>query len=156
MKIMTSYFYQIRNFKPNMIPLSTALFDPSYFHQGRGKNYQFWDKNGVLNGVRAEVFMPGEECEGLCHGPDGCKEKNKTVICPFLKTYYEQLKRLNFNEVMERFKKLENSILSTKSFEDEIIFVLIVYEAPNNPCSERGPLHWWFKDNGYEIEEFKK
>lgn len=28
MKIRTSYFYQIRNFKKNMIPVSTAMWDP--------------------------------------------------------------------------------------------------------------------------------
>lgn len=28
MKIAISYFYQIRNFKKNMIPVSTALYDP--------------------------------------------------------------------------------------------------------------------------------
>ena len=137
-----------------MIPLSTALFDPQYFHQGRGKNYQFWDKNGVLNGLRAEVFMPGEECEGLCHGPDSCKEKGKDS-CPFLDTYYNQLKRLDFNSIMKRFEKLEAAIKSTKNLEEEIIFVLIVYETPKNPCSERGPIHKWFKENGYSIEEFK-
>lgn len=32
MKILISYFYQIRFFKPNMIPLSTAAFDPKWFH----------------------------------------------------------------------------------------------------------------------------
>lgn len=36
MKIYTSYFYQIRFFKPNMIPLSTAKYDPSWFHKGLG------------------------------------------------------------------------------------------------------------------------
>lgn len=34
MKIYTSYFYQIRNFKQNMIPISTCLSDPGaiYYH----------------------------------------------------------------------------------------------------------------------------
>ena len=39
MKIYTSYFYQIRFFKPNMIPLSTAKYDPSWFHKGLGWKY---------------------------------------------------------------------------------------------------------------------
>ena len=46
MKIMTSYFYQIRFFKPYMIPLSTAKWDPKWFHRNQGQNYQFKDKNG--------------------------------------------------------------------------------------------------------------
>lgn len=32
MKILTSYFYQIRNFKPYQIPLSTAISDPAWYH----------------------------------------------------------------------------------------------------------------------------
>ena len=32
MKIRISYFYQVRNFKPNMIPMSTAISDPAWFH----------------------------------------------------------------------------------------------------------------------------
>jgi len=32
MKVRISYFYQIRNFKTNMIPMSTALSDPAWYH----------------------------------------------------------------------------------------------------------------------------
>ena len=46
MQIMTSYFYQVRFMKPNMIPLSTALSDPQWFHKGTyDKTIQFKDKN---------------------------------------------------------------------------------------------------------------
>ena len=62
MKIMTSYFYQIRFMKQNYIPLSTAIWDPKWFHQNKGQDFQFKDKNGVWNGLRAEIFMPGKEC----------------------------------------------------------------------------------------------
>ena len=34
------------------------------------------------------------------------------------------------------------------------IIVLIVYEAPNNKCSERGPLQIWFNENGVKLEEW--
>ena len=37
MKIMTSYFYAIRFFKPNMIPISTAKWDPKWYHQNKGQ-----------------------------------------------------------------------------------------------------------------------
>lgn len=33
--------------------------------------------------------------------------------------------------------------------------VLVVYEKPDNPCSERGGLIEWFKENGINLEEFK-
>lgn len=43
----------------------------------------------------------------------------------------------------------------TKSnYEPEII--LIVYETPDNPCSERRVLIDWFASNGYELEEYRK
>ena len=32
MKLALSYFYQIRNFKHYMIPVSTAVWDPQWFH----------------------------------------------------------------------------------------------------------------------------
>ena len=35
----TSYFYQIRFFRPDMIPLSTARFDPSWYHRNKGHNF---------------------------------------------------------------------------------------------------------------------
>ena len=46
MKLAISYFYQIRNFKPNMIPVSTARWDPKWYHDGKGAEYNFIDKNG--------------------------------------------------------------------------------------------------------------
>ena len=56
MKILTSYFYQIRNFKPYQIPLSTAISDPAWYHPKNGDYYV--DKNGVINGFVAatEIF----------------------------------------------------------------------------------------------------
>ena len=39
MKIATSYFYQIRNFKPSMIPVSTCLSDSEWFKPKDGKEY---------------------------------------------------------------------------------------------------------------------
>ena len=50
MKLRLSYFYQIRNFKPNMIPMSTALSDPAWYHDFKDKDYIFArlsDKNVV-------------------------------------------------------------------------------------------------------------
>lgn len=38
-KIYTSYFYQIRNFTPNIIPVSTALSDPAWYRPPEGQEY---------------------------------------------------------------------------------------------------------------------
>ena len=61
MEIYTSYFYQVRFMKPYHIPLSTAVWDPKWFHANRGQDYHFKDKNGVYNGLRAPVFAPGKD-----------------------------------------------------------------------------------------------
>ena len=154
MKIMTSYFYQIRFFTPNMIPLSTAVWDPKWFHANRGQDYHFKDKNGVWNGLRAEPFMPGEMCNGLCQGKEVCDIKDPDK-CLFLKTYKYQLNQLNYDEIISRFERMGNFIQELEGFEEESILVLIVHEAYNNPCSERWVIQDWFKEHGYDIKEFK-
>lgn len=146
MKIYTSYFYQIRFFKRNMIPLSTAVWDPKWFHHEARTVYK--DKNGVYNGFRIEEFAPrNAECKGrdLCtQTPDNCQ---------FLKNYRTQLDELNFDHVMKTFEDLCKTINQWENFEEEPIIVLIVYETPSNPCSERRVIQEWFKDHGVIVEE---
>lgn len=154
MKIMTSYFYQIRNMKPNYIPLSTAVFDPKWFHQKKGNSFQYKDKNGVWNGLRAEPFVPDKTCEGLCRGPETCRYLGPHT-CAFLKTYYNQLEQLNFQEIISRFETLGNQIKEVEGFDEEPILVLIFHEKYDNPCSERWPVQQWFKNHDYPIEEFR-
>ena len=156
MKIYISYFYQIRFFKPYQIPLSTACFDPKWFHEMTGdQKHKFKDKNGVWNGLRAEPFMPGEACEGLCYGPEHCDSKDPTV-CPFLRRYHIQLNHLDFNDIIARFECIATKVQAESKFAEEPEVVLIVHEAPSNPCSERWPLISWFAEHGYELKEWNK
>ena len=62
MKLAISYFYQIRFFKPYMIPVSTAVSDPQWYHNFQDKNYIFLDKRGVANGFRCELLHGDETC----------------------------------------------------------------------------------------------
>ena len=48
MKLAISYFYKIRFFQPWMIPISTAAWDPKYYHDNRGKDYLFVDLQSFL------------------------------------------------------------------------------------------------------------
>ena len=155
MQIMTSYFYQIRNFTPNMIPLSTAMWDPKWFHQNKGQKYQFKDKNGVWNGLRAEPFVPGPLCNHLCRGPEFCHTKDP-ACCPFLKKYREQLDRLDINNILNRVSFIGNQIQQLEGFTEEPIIVFIVHEAPQNLCSERIVIQQWFRDNDVCVQEFVK
>lgn len=153
MQIMTSYFYQIRFMKPNFIPLSTAIWDPKWFHQNKGHNFQWKDKNGVWNGLRAEPFVPGKQCNGLCYGPP-CKELPQ--YCKFLQVYKNQLDNLDFNNILQRFKILGQKIQLNSNFQEEPVYILLVHEAYDNPCSERWMIQQWFKEHGYDIKEFNK
>lgn len=144
MNIKISYFYKVRFFKPNEIPISTAKWDPSwYYNKSQGDWYI--DKRGIVNGLRAPVFAPGSRCEGLCHGKETCS--GSPADCEFLQMYHVQLKHLDFNKTIAELEEL------AKMFHGDTI-VLLVHEAPDNPCSERQMLIQWFKENGYELEEY--
>lgn len=150
-KIYTSYFYQVRFFTPNMIPISTAKWDPKWFHDSKGENYQFIDKRGVINGLRAEVFASGQALNGLCHGPE-CSDSPDD--CLFLKTYEYQLNQLNFEDILARTIALCENVREIVHYEGEPVAVFLVHEAVTNPCSERVVIQKWFKSHGIEVEEW--
>lgn len=150
MKIRTSYFYQIRNFKPNMIPVSTALGDPIWFHAG-DKASTYWDKRGILNGLRYPYLM----AQGNCYNTCPCKNKDYTN-CLFLKEYEQELDTLD----IERIKLDLETLIRKYSFrtgikEEDIIIVFIVHEAWYNKCSERQGLQNFFNKHGIECKELE-
>lgn len=151
MRVYTSYFYQVRFFKPHMIPVSTARSDPKWFHEGKGNEHQFIDSHGVMNGLRAaEAFAPGSQLEGMCNGPDKC---GKSHDCAFLRGYANQLASLGFENTMTRLENLANKVKDFLGFDEEPVIVLLVHEAPQNECSERAAIQEWFRKNGVECEE---
>lgn len=152
-QLYTSYFYQIRHFKNYMVPVSTAMWDPAWFHDGMGPAYVFKDKRGIYNGIRAECF----HFEGDDHGcGDQCllapKDPSK---CDFLRRLREQYDKLNFNEILNRCERLANYIKDIEKMAILPSLVFIFYETPKNLCSERVVLQQWFKDNGYDLQELK-
>lgn len=87
-------------------------------------------------------------------GRELCQKKPEN--CSFLSRYAKQLDELSFSEIMQRFENLGNRVKEIEKFEEEPVLVLIVYETPDNPCSERVALKQWFKKNGYELHEFER
>ena len=147
-----SYFYHIRNMPDTMVPVSTAMWDPGWYHNNKGNDYIFKDKRGIINGIRCRglnphaVYVSGEDCpEG---GRSACNLW-RTGSCKFLPKYKSYLDSLNFSEVRE---KIESACLRINPRCSEIC--LLVYEAFDNPCSEREPLIEWFKENGVELKLF--
>lgn len=151
MKFYTSYFYQIRFFPKNLIPLSTACYDPKWYHDNKGQKYQFFDKRNVINGIRIEPFVPGPECNNLCHGPEYCNSKPPT--CMFLCQYKIQLNKLDKTNILTRFDNLANKLKIELKLED-VDFALIFHEPPTKACSERWIVQQWFKENDLEISEW--
>lgn len=151
MQIYTSYFYQVRFMKPNMIPLSTAVYGPKWYKQG----HPWKDKNGVWNGLEAKMFAPGPSCEGLCRGPETCSTRSPQS-CDFLKAYRNQLDLLDYKNIIARCERIGNFIQKRENFPEAPIIIFLVHEAPQNPCSERRVIQEWFAANGQEVIEWSK
>lgn len=150
MKIYTSYFYQVRFFKPHQIPLSTAVWDPKWYHNFKDQDYFWKDSNGVWNGLRLEILNPKQ-----CHaGGCPCTSKDYTT-CQFIREYKEGLNKLNFPELLGYLQKIADSVQQSEGFSEEPEIMLLVHEAPTNPCSERVPIQEYFKENGIEVKEWR-
>lgn len=128
--------------------------DPYYFHKGYDKSFFYKDKNGVYNGLRAEPFVSKPDPDIECLGHLKCKLNPES--CGPAQSYWKQLTSLDFNEIYKRFENLAERIKTYEGFDEEPIMVLIVHEAPDNQCSERWAIKRWFKENGYNLEEFDK
>ena len=142
MKIYTSYFAQLRKFPPNLVGLSTAVWNPRWRPMGK-------DARGVIC-VDCPPFKPGHSCSGLCNGKCDPKHPND---CEFLKAYKAQLDKLNVHSIQESLGKLATQIARDEGLQD-IDFAFLVYETPWNPCSERIAIQQYFKEHGIKCEEW--
>lgn len=101
MKFYTSYFYQIRFFPKTVIPISTAVWDPKWFHDFQSSDYVFKDKRGIYNGIRSYILSP------IAVEPY-CKECNhdKAQPCAFLREYRLYLDNLDFDFVLAECERI--------------------------------------------------
>lgn len=151
MRIVTSYFYMIRHFTPNIIPVSTALSDPVWYCPPEGKEY-YIDKRGIINGLRYEPLIVQKYGTKECIG--------ERSICPFVNSDYScelmtEYKQLLFSLVdkektLKAFEYCCNKFKKELNLKEEPIICLMVYEAPTNPCSER-----WALQKFFNCEELK-
>ncbi len=150
-----SYFYQVRFMQPWIIPLSTAVWDPKWFHDFQGQEHVFLDRRGVLNGLRFEAFAPGKSCSGLCRGPANCEGRGPDE-CEFLRVYREQLDVLQEDDVIPVLKDMISAVQQGFSMQRDCDIVFLVHEAPDNLCSERRVIQQWFTRQGYSCEEWSR
>ena len=60
---------------------------------------------------------------------------------------------IDIDILLSDFEKLANDYKKEENINEEITIVLIVYEVPGNPCSERKALQDFFKAHGIECNE---
>ena len=149
MKLRLSYFYQIRNFKPNMIPMSTAMSDPAWYHDFQDSDHIFVDKRGILNGLRLKPIIV-QNADGEHHCP--CEVKDP-AHCPLTASYEQALELIDLPNMMKGIETFCDNYCKENNIKEEPIAVLMVYEAPNNPCSERHSLLKYFNNHGIECKE---
>lgn len=135
-------FHNLRHLDPRIVPFSTAVWDPKWFVNAEGTLHQ--DKRGVWYGLRYESLVPGELCHNLCFGPETCGATPNE--CAFLAQYEKQLNRLNFERCIQEMELMARIVCP-----EAIGVALLVYEKPDNPCSERWPLLRWFAAHGKEL-----
>lgn len=146
-----TYFYNVRNLPNNFVPFSTAVYDPRWFHEDRGPKHTFLDKRGVVNGLRCNPLVPDGTCNNLCHGPTSCSQG--APDCVFLQKYREQVQKVDLVALTDRMKSVCDQ-LSKKLLIPNMEPILLVYEAKDNPCSERIVLKEEFGRQGIELVEF--
>ena len=62
--------------------------------------------------------------------------------------YYEQLCQLDFNALMKKLEGIAANYCKTFNIVEEPQIVFIVYETPDNLCSERHIIQRYFKEHG--------
>ena len=148
MTVRTSYFYQIRNFKKNMIPMSTAMSDPAWYHNNQDKTYTFIDKRGILNGLRLLPIIVQGNCGNCCP----CENKDPEH-CPIKAPYEFELNLIDFDKMYKGMEQFCNNYCKENNIKEEPIAVLMVYETPDNLCSERQSIQNLFIKHGIECKE---
>ena len=140
-----------------MIPVSTTVTDPLWYHDfTKDYEYNFFDKRGILNGMRYEqIAEQGKRAsiDGCCCPCELRDVPHKS--CAFLDTYRKYLDDIEFDKMITAFEKLAKEYQEYTGITDEIIMVLIVYETPKNQCSERAALIDWVRSHGYDCNELE-
>lgn len=126
MKYSITYFYNVRFFKPNQIPVSTAVWDPKWYHNNTGnQDFCFVDKRGVINGIKEEKLSPSQ-IDAPC-GKD-CIYRAEVPNCCFLRDYRNYLQTVDFTYLLNEFNRVAADVFKLTHYEGEPEIVLLVHE----------------------------
>lgn len=154
MKFLITYFYNSRFFLPNQIGISTAMWQPKYWKVEQ-------NKQGAIMGICEQSLSPYKveaHCEPECkHKATLPKYHFLAPKCHFLANYRKYLDTVDFeNYLLPEFTRIAEEVRKINNFEGEPEIILLVYEKPDNPCSERDALIDYFKKHGFELKEYQK
>lgn len=156
MRFFITNFYNVRFFKPNCIPISTAIWDPKWFHKNSRLDSGgcFLDANNVLNGIREESLS----CKTIYDSAHDCEvcDHTKHASCGFLTKYRKYLSTLDFNLLLAELNRVAEDVRKLTLYTGEPNVILLVHEKEDNPCSERWPLIEFFKQHDVELKNWSK
>ena len=106
-------------------------------------------------GICQPLLSPAKLSEEVICQRD-CPHKNEVPNCPFLVNYKEYLETIDFEKLIAEFKRIANEVKKINNCQQEPEIILLVYEAANNPCSERLELIKLFENHGIILKEWTK
>ena len=149
----TSYFYKIRFFKKNMIPLSICIYDPKWYINNKDKNGQIYglrcneysgvqpDKN-LLSFLVPQEYRSNTDCE--------CCNNKGNIHCDYLNRYRNHLHKyidgneeLLLSQILNEIKINYPDRISGYNGDDNcnngnnLTVVFIGFEVSSVSCSER-------------------
>lgn len=126
MNFYIGYFQQIDQLPKTILPISTAIWQPKWLPK---------DRYVVFKELSPEGIEHHDDCVNCPHDKTSFELGVHLYSCEFLKEYKAKLESLNWSDI-------ESHIKSSMLLTDYTDVCFMVYEMPNNPCSER----WIIKD----------
>ena len=168
----TSYFYKIRFFKKNMIPLSICMYDPKWYINNK-------DKNGQRYGLRCNDYSSPQSNDNLLpflvpqeyHSDTDCECCNNkwNIHCDYLNRYRNQLHKyidgnegLLLSQILNEIKINYPDRISDYNVDDNcnndnnLVAVFVGFEASSVSCSERFVLSEYINNNKFFKRYFKE
>ena len=169
----TSYFYKIRFFKKNMIPLSICMYDPKWYITGKDKNDQRYglrcngdsgvqsDKN-LLSFLVPQEYHSDTDCE--------CCNNKGNIHCDYLNRYRNQLHKyidgseeLLLSQILNEIKinypdhiNGHDGVNNGDNNDNNLAVVFIGFEISSVSCSERFILSEYINNNKFFQKYFKE
>ena len=137
----TSYFYKLRFFEHNMLPVSICMWDPKWY---QGMNYK---------GLAPKQYDPEIDCE-QCIKDHSDEDNYFNLNCNYLTNYRKQLSHYSIKNTLNDIIRLADKFydFDKKAINNEIYLIFMGFETSAKKCSERFTLSNWIQKEYYVTE----